>query len=247
MKNLAYIVSIFIFLLATQSIFADEIRFNSGPKQVSLLELYTSQGCSSCPPADKWLSKLEHKDGLWSEFVPVAFHVTYWNYLGWSDRFSKKEFSERQRLHKQQGNVGVVYTPGFFLNGKEWRRKFGLHIPKSKDVTGEINAVLNDHQLSVEYKSNDPIHMPILNIGILGFGFESQIGAGENSNRVLKENFVILSHLKFASTSNTWVVELPSELNHMAEKYGLALWVSEGNNLVPLQATGGWLPVGYYN
>ena len=110
-------------LVLSQSAFAEEIQFNSGNKQVALLELYTSQGCSSCPPADAWLSELKNESGLWTEFVPVALHVSYWDYLGWKDRFSKKEYSSRQRLHKGQGHVKVVYTPGFFLNGKEWKRR----------------------------------------------------------------------------------------------------------------------------
>ncbi|MFK7888933.1 MAG: DUF1223 domain-containing protein, partial [Gammaproteobacteria bacterium] len=53
--------------------------FQSGEQQTQLIELYTSEGCSSCPPADAWFSELAEEDGLWSDYVPVAFHVTYWN------------------------------------------------------------------------------------------------------------------------------------------------------------------------
>jgi len=107
-------ITICILFCLTSLSWAEDIEFNSGNKKVALVELYTSQGCSSCPPADEWLNTLKDKPGLWSKFVPVAFHVDYWDYLGWKDSFSKKEYSSRQRLHRKQGNVKVVYTPGFW-------------------------------------------------------------------------------------------------------------------------------------
>ena len=68
---------------------AAPVTFASTARQTSLLELYTSEGCSSCPPAEAWLSGLKDNPGLWRDFVPVAFHVDYWNYLGWRDKWSR--------------------------------------------------------------------------------------------------------------------------------------------------------------
>src|SRR6202020_1540486 len=76
-----------------------ETTFQSGPQRVALLEVYTSEGCSSCPPAESWLSELKGSQGLWNEFVPVAFHVDYWNNLGWKDRFSDKQYTERKKSY----------------------------------------------------------------------------------------------------------------------------------------------------
>src|ERR1700730_3427189 len=76
---------------------ADETTFESGPTRVHLLELFTSEGCSSCPPAEAWLTQLKQNDGLWRAFVPVAFHVAYWDHLGWRDRFAAKEWTARQQ------------------------------------------------------------------------------------------------------------------------------------------------------
>ena len=73
-----------------------------------MLELFTSQGCSSCPPADAWLSGLVQRSGLWREVIPLAFHVDYWDRIGWKDRFANPGYSERQRdywlgwLHAQK-------------------------------------------------------------------------------------------------------------------------------------------------
>lgn len=97
--------------------YAAQCTAKSGVRVVPLLELYTSEGCSSCPPADKWLSNLDLNT---ANVTPLAFHVDYWNYIGWQDRFSKADFSNRQR--KLAANtVGFVYTPQFILSGKDFR------------------------------------------------------------------------------------------------------------------------------
>ena len=100
---------------------AEPIVFQSSESQVSLVELFTSEGCSSCPPAEKWLSDLKAAPGLWKHFVPVAFHVDYWDYLGWRDPWASKAFSDRQRAYAQLWRGDSIYTPGFVLNGQEWR------------------------------------------------------------------------------------------------------------------------------
>lgn len=103
---------------------AEPIQFQSSERQTSLLELYTSEGCSSCPPAEKWLSGMKSESGLWTDFVPVAFHVDYWNSLGWRDRWSSEKFSDRQRVYAQAWGSENIYTPELVLNGKEWSNWF---------------------------------------------------------------------------------------------------------------------------
>jgi hypothetical protein len=121
---------------------AAPITFQSSETQTSLLELYTSEGCSSCPPAESWLSRLKESPGLWKEFVPVAFHVDYWDYLGWRDPWSSKTFTDRQHAYAHAWRSDSVYTPGFVLNGKEWRawsrQKAG---PKSAGVRAGVLTV----------------------------------------------------------------------------------------------------------
>jgi hypothetical protein len=113
-------------LLAAMSAAAQTnfIKFQSGPEQTALLELYTSEGCSSCPPAEAWLSGLQESPGLWKDFAPVGFHVDYWNHLGWKDVWSDPQFSERQRDYAQFWHSENIYTPEFVLNGKEWHHWF---------------------------------------------------------------------------------------------------------------------------
>ena len=100
-------------LLFISSANAGDVRLNSGSRQVTLLELYTSQGCSSCPPGERWLNEYINRDELWSSVVPVAFHVDYWDYIGWKDTFAAEEHGERQRDYARAGKTRTVYTPGF--------------------------------------------------------------------------------------------------------------------------------------
>jgi hypothetical protein len=83
---------------------------------VAVVELYTSQGCSSCPPADRWLARLDDR------VVPLSLHVGYWDYIGWKDPFAKREFNERQRWLADLNRNRTVYTPGVFVNGRETPR-----------------------------------------------------------------------------------------------------------------------------
>ena len=115
-----YLLASLIFAVSLHG-YGETRVIESGPRQVTLVELYTSEGCSSCPRADRWISHFVDSSDLWQRVVPLSFHVDYWDYLGWKDRFSKPEFSKRQRNHKKTGNVPAVYTPGTLVNGKEWR------------------------------------------------------------------------------------------------------------------------------
>ena len=102
----------FTLLISFSSLLYAEVMISSPETRVNVLELYTSEGCSSCPPADKYISELKSHPGLWTSLIPVAFHVDYWNYIGWEDRFSSPEYSARQRRYARSKNLKTVYTPG---------------------------------------------------------------------------------------------------------------------------------------
>ena len=87
---------------------------------VALLELYTSEGCNSCPPADRWLRELPQKFGT-EQLVALSLHVDYWDYIGWKDRFAQARFTERQRQLSRLGGGGTIYTPEVFTGMKEFR------------------------------------------------------------------------------------------------------------------------------
>ena len=226
----------------------DAVAFSSGERQVRLVELFTSQGCSSCPPAERWLNRFVEDGLLWTHIVPVAFHVDYWDYLGWSDPYADSAYSSRQRLHRAQGNTRAVYTPGFVVNGEEWRGWFS-HLPLADD--NPPAAVLDIHidgdRLSAQYATAE--QDLILNIAVLGFGIKTPIAAGENHGRTLPQEFVVLAHRMAGSDNGEWQMQLPQVAIEQlgVQRTALAAWVSETDNLRPLQATGGWLPTAYLN
>src|SRR5882724_9952122 len=138
----AMLLCLSVMLIVTVNAQNTLLTFQSSGKQTALIELYTSEGCSSCPPAEIWLSRLKESPGLWNDFVPMAFHVDYWDYLGWRDPWANKSFSDRQRSYAEGSRSDSIYTPGFVLNGKEWRdwsgRKDG---PKSGGPKAGVLAV----------------------------------------------------------------------------------------------------------
>ncbi len=101
----------------------------------AVVELFTSQGCSSCPPADKILSQYAQSDNI----LALSFHVDYWNYLGWKDTFSKPEFTERQRRYAVSFNRRGVYTPQAVINGRD-------HVVGSRG--DEIESLIQSYKAS---------------------------------------------------------------------------------------------------
>ncbi|WP_299126921.1 DUF1223 domain-containing protein [uncultured Winogradskyella sp.] len=83
-------------------------------ENVVVLELFTSQGCSSCPPADEYLNQLKN-----DEIIALSYHVDYWNYIGWNDPFSKSTYTEKQRIYGLKFNSSTIYKPQLVINGKE--------------------------------------------------------------------------------------------------------------------------------
>lgn len=223
------------------------IRVESPDRQVQLIELYTSEGCSSCPPADRWLSGLKDDPRLWHEIVPVAFHVDYWNYLGWPDRFSSGAYSERQRRYAAAGGLRTVYTPGFVVNGREWRGWFRGRMlqHRGEPAAGTLSGAGSETALQIRYQPAARLDGPLqVHVARLGFDLHTEVGGGENDGRGLQHDFVVLGYeehpLQRQGTEHRALVQLPPA-REPAARQGLALWVTRKGDLRPLQAAGGWL------
>lgn len=220
--------------------------FESEQQATPLLELYTSEGCSSCPPADTWLASLRDSPRLWRDFVPVAFHVDYWNYLGWKDRFSSESFARRQRLYRQQGYTQGVYTPGVMLGGLEWRSwRRARTIPTVDGVApGALRLDINDDRFAARFDASTILDGKAtrLHVAVLGAGLETDVRAGENRGRTLSHDFVVLGYKHYDAANHAWDAKLPSITHRSdADRLAVAAWVSRGDDLVPVQAVGGWL------
>ncbi len=118
------IATILVTLVSSNTFAAGQCNAKSGNETAAVLELYTSEGCNSCPPADKWVSSLAPDGFKSNQIVPLAFHVDYWDYIGWTDRFAQSEFSGRHRGLARANGSGTVYTPQIFVSGKDIRLAF---------------------------------------------------------------------------------------------------------------------------
>ena len=154
-----------------------------------VVELYTSEGCSSCPPADRWLSTLKGR----SDVVALAFHVNYWDRLGWPDRFANAELTARQHERAAQAGSSYVYTPQVMADGRDWRQ--WPQLPKQSDggktpvpalalmqqgdkVTASIDATPVTTRLSGYWAVVEDQHV-------------SRVRAGENAGETLRHDHVV--------------------------------------------------------
>lgn len=221
------------------------VAFSSGDDRVTLIELYTSEGCSSCPPADRWLSKLKGDAGLWHDYVPISFHVDYWNYIGWRDRFSNSAYSDRQRRYQQEGGTRVVYTPGFFKNGQEWRERNSLADEK-RPAAGDLIVQVTGDVVAVRFENSRLQETNLVaHIAVLGMNMETEVRAGENKGKRLKHDFVALSVVSVPLDKSTGGYKAITEIqlpHQAATDTALVAWVSSDDAQMPLQAVGGYLP-----
>lgn len=220
---------------------ADPKIFSSGENQVHLLELYSSEGCSSCPPAEQWLGNLREAPGLWRDFVPVSFHVNYWDRLGWKDRFASKEFTARQYAYSDHWRAESVYTPEFVLDGAEWRRSIsdGNPMAASSRRTGVLTVSYSSDKicrvsfaLAGEYEAH---------VALLGGGIVSNVKAGENDGRTLNHEFVAFAFKNAPIKNGVADLPLPAAIPAGVTREALAVWITKRGELAPIQATGGWL------
>ena len=195
------------------------------------------------------MSRLKTDTRLWHNVVPVAFHVDYWNDLGWTDRFSAYRYTQRQYRYRQHSLISGVYTPGFVYNGREWRGWFrGDPLPGvGGDAVGILKATVNNRSINADFsplRTDDEIL--VLNIALLAFNQSSVINAGENSGRTLRHDFVVVDfrqHRQRRSGRHVhWSVDgLPSPLP--GDAGAIAMWVSKADDPTPIQAIGGVLTV----
>ena len=219
--------------------------------QTIVLELYTSQGCSSCPPAEKWISGFVKSDKLWTELVPINFHVDYWDYLGWKDPFADSTFSKRQRDYKRVGKANTIATPGFALNGRAWNGWFrGQSLPnRVAPLSGELHASVQNNIVDVSFNNinRSTSNTLVVHAALLGFGIETLVKRGENAGRKLTHDFIVVDYENALLSSNgdnaqQYVATLPSPSNtHIkAIKHALVVWVSDTNDPSPLQVAASW-------
>ena len=224
---------------------AADVTIQSGPARVHLLELFTSEGCSSCPPAERWFATLRASPRLWKDFVPVAFHVDYWDGLGWKDRLASAANTARQRTYASAWGSSTVYTPGFVLDGREWRGRDIGAIPTSAGNVGILSVrVREGGEIAVAFQpaANGAIHWQA-DVALLKSGLATDVKAGENTGRTLPHDFVVLAHESAAMSASGVEVRATLKLPLPRDRAlsEVAVWITEAGKTEPVQAAGGAL------
>lgn len=180
---------------------ACETRSTAG--RVAVLELYTSEGCNSCPPADRWVSALPARGFDTDRVVALAFHVDYWDQLGWPDRMAKAQFSARQRMLAQRNHASVVYTPQLLLNGMDYRStsdtRFGERVKELNRLPPAADLLLRQRpgatdvavELDVQVRQAAAGSRAQTFLAITENHLQSAIKAGENRGKLLQHDFVV--------------------------------------------------------
>jgi hypothetical protein len=220
----------------------------SGRGTAALVELYTSEGCSSCPPADRWLSTLSSRPA--GSVVPLALHVDYWDYIGWKDPYAKREFSLRQRKLTQLQRMAFVYTPQVVLQGRDFRGWGGRAFD---EAVARINAQPAKAHLKLAVLGAGPAGLEVeasaelvrasddaaLYLAAYRSKLESRVKAGENRGRLLSHDYVVLEWqgpLVFAGTRLSERHILPFLPGAEAANSGVAAFVQDRRTGEVLQA-----------
>ena len=213
------------------SVQALQCTAHSAATTTALVELYTSEGCDSCPPADRWLSSLGSKGYALDRVVPIALHVDYWDYIGWKDPYARQAFSARQRKMAALARAAVVYTPQVLLQGRDfgdWNRgtdpgaAFSQQVAKinARPARARIALALDTRNrdfLEVEASADLLEGTPPADLALYLGAYEnklvSEVKAGENRGRTLPHDYVVLQ----------WTGPFDFQGSRLAERQRLAL------------------------
>ena len=157
----------------------------SAAQPPAIVELYTSEGCSSCPPADRWLSTLKGRNDV----IAMAFHVNYWDRLGWPDRFATPEITERQHLLAQTSGSSYVYTPQVVQNGRDWRHWSGTSPARLPSSTIALALKRDGNTVTASIGAGNDRLAGYW--AVLEDGHNTRVRAGENAGETLKHDHVV--------------------------------------------------------
>jgi hypothetical protein len=184
-----------------------------------VVELFTSQGCSSCPPADAYISQLVKNGG---QVIPLAFHVDYWDRLGWRDPFSSRLWTQRQMMYVHQFNLDSAFTPQFVVNG---RRQTIEEASRAKPLGGvAVDAVREGTNIKATIHADAPANSDIV-LAVFENGVATHIERGENAGRSTTDDAIVRKLLRVQNGTVTVPID-PSW-----KKVGVAVFLQDRTTL----------------
>ena len=221
---LMLVLPVFILVFCSGSVSVDNNKtkkITTSSNNIVVLELFTSQGCSSCPPADRLLASYANREDI----AALSFHVDYWNKLGWKDLFSDHLFSERQENYASSSGSNV-YTPQVIINGEKEMvgsdenkiaqtiKQFQKEQSTSQIIIDEINT--DNNIVSVTYFLKGKFNNSVINVALVQKKITTSIKAGENKGVTLT-NYNVVRNFKtinsFAAEKNATTINLVSGID----------------------------------
>lgn len=193
-------------------------------KPFVIVELFTSEGCSSCPSADRLLSEIVDEQQSDVEIIGLSFHVDYWDYIGWKDPYARKEFTQRQRAYANKLRSYQVYTPQMVVNGKHefvgsdrrtWARVLSTESNEQRNFSFEIDGLSKvKENLDFSVATNDYKGL-LLNVAVVERGLSQQVTRGENRGRKLHHDNVVRAYdiRPFNQSKQQLSIQIPSDLD----------------------------------
>ena len=183
---------------ASPALAAEACSARSAATMPPVVELYTSEGCNSCPPADRWLSKLKAEPGV----VALAFHVDYWDRLGWKDRFASAAFTARQAEQQASNGARFSYTPQVVVDGQDRKDWPGIAVPLGKRPPAPVEVALTREgervSATVAAGAGSPKRLAAY-WAVTEQGHVSAVRAGENEGATLKHDYVVRAYRPVAA------------------------------------------------
>lgn len=221
-----------LFLAIIMALLSIQPSNKSNYKPVIVLELFTSQGCSSCPPADHLLKQVKQEHA--HDVIVMSYHVDYWNYIGWKDIFSKKAFNDKQRVYGLKFSSSSIYTPQVVVNGKEhfvgsnrsiMNAKLRQYSKQHSENLIDIMAVKkNSYSISFRYDITGDISKKRMRVALVLDERETHVKRGENRNSVLSNSNIVIeeTYVELMNSSGKGTISIP-ELVHEDDSLSLVI------------------------
>ncbi len=239
----------YLFIAALITLFPLRVFAQQTYEPFVVIELYTSEGCSSCPPVDDFLTELVTHDLYKNKnVIPIAEHVTYWDYLGWPDEFGQEKFDTRQNRYHANEGLSSIWTPGFVVNGDVWQYNQDGSI-QTFIVKKYAEQALANVELEIKYVAEESVVVgyeigtdidAVLNLTIVltEDGLSNYVIAGENAGKTLKHDYVARYFETVQLSGFTGELTIPVHEEAAIANCAIRAFVST-TNMIPVGATKG--------